>query len=86
MTAIRVRRVSGRRRSGNVLVLFGLFAMAALVIDVGFARLTQRQMQTAVDSAARERLRFRDVEKDEPRCTHAKDLVGKKIGSVNYPS
>ena len=33
--------------------------LAALVIDIGFARLTQRQMQTAVDSAALEGLRGR---------------------------
>src|SRR5918995_462469 len=43
-----------------VLMLFGLLALAALVIDVGFARLTQRQMQTATDTAALEALRFRD--------------------------
>lgn len=53
------------RRAGYALVLmvmllFGIFAFAALVIDLGFARLTQRQMQTAVDSAALEGLRFRD--------------------------
>lgn len=50
------------RRDGYVLVLvammlFGLFAMAALVIDLGFARLAQRQMQSATDSAALEGLR-----------------------------
>ncbi|WP_231744453.1 Tad domain-containing protein [Stieleria neptunia] len=42
------------------MLLFGLFAMAALVIDLGFARLAQRQMQSAADSAALEGLRFRD--------------------------
>ncbi|MEX0819498.1 MAG: Tad domain-containing protein, partial [Pirellulaceae bacterium] len=56
---------TGRRRRGYTLVffammLFGIMAMAALVIDIGFARLTQRQMQTAVDAAALEGLRFRD--------------------------
>ncbi len=50
------------RRGGYVMVLlammlFGIFAMAALVIDIGFARLTQRQMQTAADAAALEGLR-----------------------------
>jgi hypothetical protein len=39
------------------LLLFGLMAMAALVIDMGFARLAQRQMQTAADAAALEGLR-----------------------------
>jgi hypothetical protein len=43
-----------------VLLLFGMMALAALVIDLGFARLTQRQMQTAADGAALEGLRFRD--------------------------
>ena len=52
-------------RRGNVLILFammlfGLMALAALVIDIGFARLAQQQMQSAVDSAAVEGLRFRD--------------------------
>lgn len=51
-------------RAGYALVLFlmvffGLMGLAALVIDLGFARLAQRQMQCAVDSAALEGLRFR---------------------------
>ena len=50
-------------RAGYALVLFlmmvfGLMGLAALVIDLGFARLAQRQMQTAVDSAALEGLRL----------------------------
>ena len=40
-----------------VMMFFGLMGLAALVIDMGFARLAQRQMQTAVDSAALEGLR-----------------------------
>lgn len=43
------------------MIMFALMGLAALVIDIGFARLTQRQMQTAVDSAALEGLRWRDV-------------------------
>lgn len=55
-------RQTSQRRGGYVLVLvamlmFGLMAMAAVVIDLGFARLTQRQMQTAADTAALEGLR-----------------------------
>ena len=42
-----------------VMIFFGLMGLAALVIDMGFARLAQRQMQTAVDSAALEGLRWR---------------------------
>ena len=62
---LRGSRRRGPKRDGYVLVLvvmllFGIFAMAALVIDIGFARHAQRQMQTAVDSAALEGLRFRD--------------------------
>jgi hypothetical protein len=54
-----------RNRDGNVLVVFAFLvfacmAIAALVIDVGFARLTQHEMQTAADSAALEGLRYRD--------------------------
>jgi uncharacterized membrane protein len=60
-----MNRHRSRKRRGYTLVffamfLFGFMALAALVIDIGFARLTQRQMQTAVDAAALEGLRFRD--------------------------
>jgi hypothetical protein len=55
----------GRDRRGSALVLFvillfAILGIAALVIDLGFARLAQRQMQTAVNAAALEGLRFRD--------------------------
>ena len=51
------RRRKPADRAGYALVLFlmmlfGLMGLAALVIDLGFARSAQRQMQTAVDSAA----------------------------------
>ncbi len=55
-----LRRRSARRGYALVLVtmlLFGLMGLAALVIDVGFARLAQSEMQTAADSAALEGLR-----------------------------
>ena len=42
------------------MLTFALMALAALVIDLGMAMLTQRKMQTAVDSAALEGIRFRD--------------------------
>ncbi len=54
-----VRRRRSRFRGGNregyaavlfVLLFFGLMGLAALVIDIGFARLAQRQMQTAADN------------------------------------
>jgi len=53
------------RKQGAVLVLFalivvGLFAAMALMIDLGLANLTQTQMQTASDATALEILRDRD--------------------------
>ena len=58
---LRYRRRRPPHRGGYVLVLFvlmffALLGLAALVIDLGFARLTQRQMQSAADSAALEGL------------------------------
>ncbi len=57
-------------RSGYALVLFVLasvilFGFAAMVIDLGLARLTQAQMNSAVETAALEGLRFRDEIPDE---------------------
>jgi hypothetical protein len=59
-------RATQLHRGGYTLVffamlMFALMGLAALVVDIGFARLTQRQMQTAVDSAALEGLRWKDV-------------------------
>ena len=44
-----------------VLVVFALFAVLSLVVDVGYARITQAQMQSAADGAALEGLRLRNV-------------------------
>ena len=49
-------------RNGNVIALtgvsiFGLMGVAALVIDLGFASLSRRQMQMAVNTSALEGLR-----------------------------
>ena len=43
------------------LMLFGLCAVLSLIIDVGYMRVTQAQMQNGADSAALEGLRQRDV-------------------------
>jgi hypothetical protein len=64
MKPLRTKRTN---RAGYVYVLFAmlflcLFGLAGLVIDLGFARLAQQEMQTAVDSAALEGLRWRDVQ------------------------
>ncbi len=77
------------RRSGYVMVLFamllfGIMAMAALVIDIGFARLAQRQMQSAADSGALEGLRFRDQLPPEPQSEdldEARRLQARKVVS-----
>jgi len=62
----RVNRKSNRRRGYTlvvfVMLVFGIMGLAAIVIDIGFARLAQRQMQTAADTAALEGLRGRDQE------------------------
>ena len=80
------RELQHRRRAernGYVLVLvvamlFGLFALAALVIDFGFVRLTQRQMLAATDAAAMEGLRWRDVQNWEelPGYLNPSNLTG----------
>lgn len=57
------------------MMLFGIMAMAALVIDIGFARLTQRQMQIAADSAAVEGLRGEGVLDYDRRWAAARDFV-----------
>lgn len=74
------QRLTISRQGGYVLVLvamllFGLFAMAALVIDLGFARVAQRQMQTASDAAALEGLRGEGVRDYGTRQDAAEQLV-----------
>ena len=58
-------RSDRHQRSGVVLVLFAvllfvILPLMALVIDLAYVQLTRRQMQTAVNTAALEGLRFRD--------------------------
>ncbi|MBF8301205.1 MAG: hypothetical protein HW394_1575, partial [Acidobacteria bacterium] len=43
------------------LIVFALCGLLSLVVDIGYARLTQGQMQNAADAAALEGLRRRDV-------------------------
>lgn len=64
------KRRRAPKRAGYVLILLvmmivALMAMAALVIDLGIARLTQRQMRTASDSAALEGLRGNGMHGDD---------------------
>ena len=68
-------------RAGYTLVffamlMFALMGLAALVIDLGFARLTQRQMQTAVDAAALEGLRGKGTKSDADRQDAAREIAG----------
>ena len=55
------------------MIFFGLMGLAALVVDLGFARLAEREMQTAVDAAALEGLRFRS---DCPDDWHSDPAYG----------
>ncbi|HWB14894.1 MAG TPA: Tad domain-containing protein [Vicinamibacterales bacterium] len=45
-------------------MLVALFGVAALTVDLGLARVTQSEMQTAADSAAIEGLRYRNISSD----------------------
>lgn len=77
----RLRRAGGRRGTTLillVLLIFGLLGLAALVIDIGFARHARRQMLTATDSAALAGLQGRDATGASPDLTRrqaASDLV-----------
>jgi len=46
------------------LIAFGMFGILAAIVDMGFVRLTQVEMQVAADSAAVEGLRARDAMTD----------------------
>jgi len=48
-----------------VMLLFAILALAGLVIDLGLARAARRQMQSAVDAAALEGLRFSNPNEDQ---------------------
>lgn len=58
-----------------VLLLFGIFGIAAVTIDLGLVTLSRVQMQNAADSAALEGLRQRDALGDAGRRDAARDLV-----------
>lgn len=75
-----MRTVRDQPRRGTVLILFallsvGLMGLAALLIDMGIARLTQQQMQMAADTAALEGLRGRDATTLDPNRAFAGELV-----------
>ena len=57
------------------MISLALCAMLSLIVDIGYARLTQGQMQNAVDAAAIEGLRKRDAGTDAARRTAASNFV-----------
>lgn len=57
------------------MIVLAFCAMLSLIIDVGYARITQAQMQNAVDTAAIEGVRQRDAGTDAARRTAAAALV-----------
>lgn len=82
---------SGRRkrtdRAGYTLVLFamiffGLMGLAALVIDLGFARLAQSQMQTGVDAAALEGLRWQAASSTDPSAPDPRQQASQMVASL----
>src|ERR1700682_210272 len=62
-----------------VLMLFGV---AALAVDMGLMRLTQRQMQNVADAAAMEGLRQRDVTLDTA-CISADPDQNRRCAATN---
>jgi len=81
-----MRRRFRARRRGTILtlvvpILFAFFGIAALVIDLGLARVAQREMQNVADAAALEGLRGRDdpnvpqANRDEQRREAASQAV-----------
>jgi hypothetical protein len=59
------------------LIVFAMSAMLSLVIDVGYARVTQGQMQNAADAAALEGLRKRDIGDESLRRAAVNSLAGR---------
>lgn len=72
-----------RQRRGTVLILFVMLlfvflGFCALIIDLGMARVAQRQMQSAVDTAALESFRHRDD--PAAAATHANAMMSSVLG------
>ena len=57
------------------MISLALCAMLSMIIDIGYARLAQGQMQNAVDAAAIEGMRKRDAGTDAARRTAANNFV-----------
>lgn len=59
------------------LIVFALCAVLSLIIDIGYARITQVQMQNAADAAAIEGVRGRNAVSGEPNRAAARDVVAR---------
>jgi hypothetical protein len=57
------------------MIALALCAMLSMIVDIGYARISQAQMQNAVDTAAIEGLRKRDAGDEVSRRTAAGNLV-----------
>jgi Putative Flp pilus-assembly TadE/G-like len=72
------------------MLAFALMAIAALVVDLGFAMVTRRQMQTVADGAALEGVRFRDqipqAWLSDPNNTQVRDAITNLCGPRPDPS
>ena len=56
-------------------LIFAFFAISGLIVDVGFARLTQRQMAVATDAASIEGMRLQDSADEQSRRLAARDML-----------
>jgi hypothetical protein len=57
------------------MLMFTFFALAGLVVDLGFVRLAQRQMNTPTDAASLEGLRLRDTLPEADRRAAAREIL-----------
>jgi hypothetical protein len=64
------------------MIFVGLMGLAALVIDMGFARLAQSEMQTAVDSAALEGLRWQAASSTNPSAPDPRQQASQMVASL----
>jgi hypothetical protein len=62
-----------------VMLVFAFFAIAGLAIDMGYASLTQQEMQVATDTAAVEGIRLRNA---ESTINHSDDHRREKVSHI----
>src|SRR3954469_14845006 len=78
-----VRRAAHSRRGVAlvmfVMLVFAFFAIAGLAIDMGYASLTQQEMQVATDTAAVDGLRLRNA---DSTLNHSDDHRREKVSHI----